>query len=154
MASKFCKERSRRWPNQLSTIKTNDKALPFLFSPGIRVYCVEKEAFVTLANGQECQTQQLGASWTSDIHATCYLECMIRYPETCQSIVYNADTKTCTPGAVAFHPLEFYTASIPWANSADQIYFAKQPVPPCDTSSGNFDLYDVCGVSPTRIFFP
>ncbi|GFR90065.1 CD209 antigen [Elysia marginata] len=114
---------------------------------GNRVYCFEKEAFITLANGQECQTQQLGASWTSDIQATCYLECMIRYPETCQSIVYNAGTKTCTPGGVAFHPLQFYTASIPRANSPDQIYFAKQPVPPCDTSSGNFDLYDVCGVS-------
>ncbi|GFR98894.1 CD209 antigen [Elysia marginata] len=70
---------------------------------------------------------------------------MARFPETCQSIVYNADTKSCTPGAVAFRPLEFISTSIPSANSKDVIYIARQPVPPCNTSTGLFTLYEMCG---------
>ncbi|GFS19777.1 CD209 antigen [Elysia marginata] len=114
---------------------------------GTGVYCLEREAFLTLANGVECHTQQLGEAWTSGSHAACSVECMVRYPETCQSILYNVDTKTCTPGAVAFAPVPRVNTSIPVANSRDLFYYSSQPVPPCNTSSGDFALYELCGTT-------
>ncbi|GFS06309.1 C-type lectin domain family 4 member E [Elysia marginata] len=103
--------------------------------------------FSSTAAGQECHTEQIGEPWTSASHVTCAVECIVHHPDTCQSIVYNAHTKACTPGAVAFRPLQFITTSIPSTSSTDTIYFAKQPVPPCDTSTGRFHLYETCGLS-------
>ncbi|GFS15372.1 CD209 antigen [Elysia marginata] len=111
------------------------------------VHCLQRSAHLSFARDQACQTQQLGEPWTSASQVDCYWECVDLYPDTCQSIVFNNDTKTCTPGAVAFRPLEFITTSIPSANSTDTIYVVRQPVPHCDTSSGNFDLYEMCGLT-------
>ena len=74
----------------------------------------------------------------------CCLECTLRYPDTCHSCVYNAHSQVCRPGSIAFRPLASVTTSIPERNSNDKIFYAKQPVPPCDTSR-YFALYEICG---------
>ncbi|KAK3765318.1 hypothetical protein RRG08_006353 [Elysia crispata] len=35
----------------------------------------------------------------------CYRECAVRFPDSCQSIVYTTDNQSCTPGSAAFRPL-------------------------------------------------
>ena len=74
------------------------------------------------------------------------MKCMFLYPDTCQSVVYNTDNQMCTPGSVAFGPLENVDTSIPVTSSNDMIFYTQQPIPPCDTN-GNFALYDVCGTT-------
>ena len=76
----------------------------------------------------------------------CYRECAVRLLDKCQSFVYNSDNQTCTPGSVAFGPLENVNTSIPVTGSNDMIFYTKQPIPPCDTN-GNFALYDICGTT-------
>ncbi|KAK3794075.1 hypothetical protein RRG08_042889, partial [Elysia crispata] len=102
-------------------------------------------AYLSRATGQECQTLGLGESWLSESVLVCYLKCLLRYPTTCQSVVYSATTKSCTPGSVAFGPLEPVT-SIPDSSSGDTIYYKRQPTPPCNIS-GDFTLYDICGTT-------
>ncbi|GFS19582.1 C-type lectin domain family 4 member M [Elysia marginata] len=111
-----------------------------------RVYCQStRETSLIRASGSECQTEPLGDAWTSPSGLTCYWDCVTFYPTSCQSVVYNADTQTCTPGGVAFRPLEFISKLLPRAHSADTIYYTKQPIPSCDTGSGNFILFETCG---------
>ena len=71
---------------------------------------------------------------------------MARYQDTCQSIVYNLETATCTPGSVAFGPVSKLPAAIPDEHSDDLIFYAIQPIPACDTTDG-FAIYDVCGTT-------
>ncbi|GFS25312.1 C-type lectin domain family 4 member M [Elysia marginata] len=71
---------------------------------------------------------------------------MIRYPDSCQSVVYNSHTQNCRPGSVAFGPITRITTAIPDATSADVIFYVRQPIPPCDETD-NFKIYDVCGTS-------
>ena len=71
---------------------------------------------------------------------------MVRFPDTCQSIVYNAETKTCRPGSKAFGRLKRVNTGIPQAASNDSIYYSSQPIPPCPTGQ-DFTIYDVCGTS-------
>ncbi|GFR71388.1 C-type lectin domain family 4 member M [Elysia marginata] len=115
-----------------------------LFPLAIGTHCLQRQVHLTSATGQDCQTEQLGELWTSASQMTCYWQCVARYPDTCQSIIYNASTGTCTPGGVAFSPLEFFKSSIPAANSPDTIYYVEQPSPRCyDT----FSLHKKCGFS-------
>ena len=106
-----------------------------------------REAFLTQATGQACQTVQVGEPWTSSSPIKCYLECMLFYPDTCQSIIYNSYTQNnCRSGSVAFRPMVMVITSIPETDSTDDILYARQPIPPCDTS-GNFALYEICGTT-------
>ena len=89
---------------------------------------------------------QIGEQWKSSSHISCYMECMLFYPDTCQSIVYNAATLNCRPGSAAFRSIPKVVTSIPEANSNDIILYAKQPVPPCN-ANGNFALYEICGTT-------
>ena len=61
-------------------------------------------------------------------------------------MVYNSQTGNCTPGSIAFGPIEKVTTSIPETCSSDKLYYVRQLIPPCNTSN-NFALYDVCGTS-------
>ncbi|GFR70855.1 CD209 antigen [Elysia marginata] len=106
---------------------------------------VFRETLLTRVTGAECQTEPLGDSYTSDSEISCFVRCVSRYSTTCQSIVYNDATKICTPGAVAFRPLEFISTLVPTTSSPDGIYYAKQPIPTCDTAGGNFELIETCG---------
>ena len=105
-----------------------------------------RQFFLQQANGQDCQTLQLGESWISHFLIDCHLECIRRYSENCQAVVYNSQTGNCTPGSIAFGPLERVTTSIPETGSSDKLYYVRQPIPPCNTSK-NFALYDICGTS-------
>ena len=89
---------------------------------------------------------QLGESWISHSPITCQRECMSRYSENCQSVVYNSQTRNCTPGSIAFGPIEKVATSIPETGSSDKLYYMRQPIPSCNTSN-SFALYDVCGTS-------
>ena len=108
----------------------------------------QRESYLTQSTGgYDCQTLQIGEPWTSGSPVECYAECMVRFPDSCQSIVYNAATKNCRPGSVAFGLLKTIDTSIPGTGSVNEIiYFARQPVPPCDSTEG-FALYDVCGTT-------
>ena len=68
---------------------------------------------------------------------------MIRFFNVCQSVVYNPYTQRCTPGSIAFALLTDVTNSIPTPGSGDHIYYMRQPIPSCNTASGDFALYDV-----------
>ena len=105
-----------------------------------------REFKLTGTTGAECQTLQLGSSWTSASLVECYLVCTKRFPDACQSVVYNSGTRSCTPGSTAFGPIENLGAAIPSHNSNDAIYYRSQPVPTCNTGLG-FSLYTVCGTS-------
>ena len=111
---------------------------------------MERQAYLTQSTGPECQTFGISAildTWTSGSPSQCYLQCMVRHPDKCQSIVFNNVTQKCTPGLVAFGPINTIQSSIPRQDPDDLIFYARQPVPPCNTSSGDFALYDVCGTS-------
>ena len=116
-----------------------------LFSPAPGANSELRQAYLTQATGLECQTLEIGDPWTSGSPLQCYLQCMVRHPDTCQSVVYNHVTQQCTPGSIAFGPLKSITRSIPGIDPHDMIFYARQPVPLCNTSSGDFVLYDVCG---------
>ena len=105
-----------------------------------------RQFFLKQASGQDCQTLQLGESWISQSPITCQRECMSRYSENCQAVVYNGQIGNCRPGSIAFGPIEKVTTSIPESGSSDKLYYVRQPIPPCNTSN-NFALYDVCGTS-------
>ncbi|KAK3764487.1 hypothetical protein RRG08_055652 [Elysia crispata] len=105
-----------------------------------------RQFFLKQASGQDCQTLQLGESWISQSPITCQRECMSRYSENCQSVVYNSQTGNCTPGSIAFGPIFYVTTSIPETGPSETLYYMRQPIPPCNTSN-NFSLYDVCGTS-------
>ena len=105
-----------------------------------------RQFFLQQASGQDCQTLQLGESWIFHFLIDCHLECTRRYSENCQSVVFNSQTGNCTPGSIAFGPIEKVTTSIPETGSSDKLYYVRQPIPPCNTSN-NFALYDVCGTS-------
>ncbi|GFR64327.1 CD209 antigen-like [Elysia marginata] len=113
---------------------------------GLCVYCEIKVSTLKKATGLDCQTLPLGEAWTSPSPAECFIKCSVRFPNLCQSVVYNDVTKNCVPGSVAFGPLETLDTSIPKLGSGDSIYYAKQPVPSCNTA-GPFNLYEVCGVT-------
>ncbi|GFS25308.1 CD209 antigen [Elysia marginata] len=114
--------------------------------PAVGVVSIQREAYLTQATGQECQTLQIGEPWTSVSPIACYAECMIRYPDSCQSVVYNSHTQNCRPGSVAFGPIQRITTSIPETGSTDGVFYARQPIPPCNKTD-NFTIYDVCGTS-------
>ncbi|GFS24303.1 CD209 antigen [Elysia marginata] len=119
---------------------------PFFKMVGIGVNGLNvSDTLLTLASGSECQTEPLGHPWTSYSPAVCYWQCRARYRDTCQSVVFNTDTQMCTPGGIAFRSLEFIPTLVPLVHSVDTIYYAKQPIPPCDAASGNFVLFEVCG---------
>ncbi|KAK3720264.1 hypothetical protein RRG08_007885 [Elysia crispata] len=101
-----------------------------------------RQVYLKQTTGQECQTLQIGESWSS----WSALECAFRFSDTCQSIVYNAENQTCTPDSVAFGPLQNVDTSIPVTGFNGKIVYMKQPIPPC-TVNGNFALYDVCGTT-------
>ncbi|RUS73161.1 hypothetical protein EGW08_019083 [Elysia chlorotica] len=105
-----------------------------------------RTSYITESTGSECQTLQLDEPWTSPTVFSCYLACKQKFPGTCQSVTYNPDTLSCTPGSTAFGPIETLPSTIPDANSTDAIYFLNQPVPACNASLG-FAVYDVCGTS-------
>ena len=105
-----------------------------------------RQFFLKQVSGQDCQTLQLGESWISQSPITCQRECMSRYSENCQSVVYNSQTGICRPGYIAFGPIKNVKTSIPETGSSDKIYYVRQAIPPC-TTSDNFALYDVCGTS-------
>ncbi|KAK3764482.1 hypothetical protein RRG08_055647 [Elysia crispata] len=110
-----------------------------------------RQFFLKQVSGQDCQTLQLGESWTSHSPITCQRESLSLYSENCQSVVYNSQTRMCTPGSIAFGPLDRVTTSIPESSLSDKLYFVRQPIPPCNTSN-NFALYDVCGTSACLYF--
>ncbi|GFR95975.1 CD209 antigen [Elysia marginata] len=114
--------------------------------PVVGVVSIQREGYLRQATGQECQTLQIGEPWASVSPIACYAECMIRYPDSCQSVVYNSHTQNCTPGSVAFGPITNITAAIPDATSADVIFYTRQPIPPCNETD-SFKIYDVCGTS-------
>ena len=105
-----------------------------------------RQFFLKQASGQDCQTLQLGEKWISQSPITCQRECLSLYSENCQSIIYNSQTGSCTPGSIAFSPIKKVTTSIPETSSSDKLYYVMQTIPPCNTSN-NFALYDVCGTS-------
>ena len=109
--------------------------------------CIQRQAHLERSTGKHCQTFKIGHPWTSDSPFTCFLLCMARFSENCQRIVYDAFTQTCTPGSAAFRPLKRVTTSIPTGESGDEIYFARQPLPTCDTSRGSFSVYQECGTT-------
>ncbi|RUS71677.1 hypothetical protein EGW08_020566 [Elysia chlorotica] len=106
-----------------------------------------RESHLKQTTGSECQTLQIGEPWLSSSLLSCYVKCALLYPHTCQSIVYDTDNQVCTPGSVAFGPLENVNTAIPDKESRDKIVYAMQPIPPCDINSGNFSLYSVCGTT-------
>ncbi|KAK3749336.1 hypothetical protein RRG08_056216 [Elysia crispata] len=106
-----------------------------------------RQARLTRATGQECSTTAIGESWVSESNIGCYIECMLFYPLTCESVVYNPDTKDCTPGSVALKTLTFAAfgqTRIPAKDSDEKIYYTKRPVPECNTTSG-YELKPNCG---------
>ncbi|KAK3734178.1 hypothetical protein RRG08_037541 [Elysia crispata] len=106
-----------------------------------------RQAYLTRATGQECQTGAIGDSWTTISNIGCYIKCTFLYRVTCESVVYNPDTKGCTPGSVALESLAFGSlgqSRIPARDSDEEIYYAKRPVPECNTTSG-YELVDNCG---------
>ena len=106
----------------------------------------QRQVQLTMSTGGDCQALSLGSPWTSVSALQCYLVCTDRFPDTCQSVVYNADTQSCTPGSTAFGRIETISSAIPSATSNDSVYYLSQPVPTCNTGLG-FALYDVCGTS-------
>ena len=105
-----------------------------------------REAYLKRSTGDSCQTLSIGDPWKSDSPVKCYSQCMVRFPKTCASIVYNPKTKSCTPGSTAFGRLDRIDIAIPDQNSGDKIYYVKQPIPPCNASDG-FSLYELCGTT-------
>ena len=105
-----------------------------------------RQLFLKPASAQDCRTLQLGDSWISHSLIACQLECMDRYSENCQAVVYNSETGICRPGSTAFWHLQRVATSIPKIGSADTLYYVRQPIPPCNTEN-NFAVYDVCGTS-------
>ena len=101
---------------------------------------------LTRSSGAQCQTLPLGSQWTAVSPIECILLCTARFPDTCQSVVYNADTQSCTPGSTAFGRIETLPSAIPSVSSNHIVYYLSQPVPTCNTDLG-FALYDVCGTS-------
>ncbi|KAK3795915.1 hypothetical protein RRG08_066011 [Elysia crispata] len=108
--------------------------------------CDIRQAYMKQTTGQECQTLQIGESWSSGSALECYRECAVRFPDSCQSIVYTTDNQSCTPGSAAFRPLENVDTSIPVTGSNGMIFYKQQPIPPCNTN-GSFSLYNVCGTT-------
>ena len=98
------------------------------------------------ASAEDCQTLQIGESWISHSPITCHRECVSRHWENCQAVVYNSETRNCTPGSIAFGIIKKVKTSIPESGSSDTLYYVRQPIPPCNTTN-NFALYDVCGTS-------
>ncbi|GFS06669.1 C-type lectin domain family 4 member E [Elysia marginata] len=110
------------------------------------VVSIQREGYLKQTSGLSCRTLQIGEPWTSVSPIACYAECMIRYPDSCQSVVYNSHTQNCTPGSVVFGPITRITTAIPYATSADVIFYARQPIPSCN-GTDNFKIYDICGTS-------
>ena len=78
--------------------------------------------------------------------SSCFMDCMTRFADECQSIVFNAETQNCVPGTNAFRPLGNLNTSIPSNDSLDTIFYAVQPIPACNTND-NFALYTYCGTT-------
>ena len=93
----------------------------------------------------ECKTLQIGDPWASGSPLDCYAECMGRFPDSCQSAVYNADKQTCTPGSTAFGHLINVWYSIPKSAPTDTVLYARPHDPPCDIDG--FSLHTVFGTT-------
>ncbi|GFR72848.1 hypothetical protein ElyMa_003851700 [Elysia marginata] len=100
----------------------------FLYLYAIGGHCLQlqRQAYLRKTTGQDCQTEQIGQPWTSATPTACFLQCRDRYEDACQSIVYNAGTKTCTPGAVAYRSVHLWISSIPEPESDDVIYVVER----------------------------
>lgn len=118
----------------------------FLTFNVLGVFSLQREYHLTQATWQDCQTLQLGDLWSAASVVACFAECRARFPESCQSVVYNENTKNCRFGSPAFGPILTISTSIPEADSTDAIFYAKQPVPPCDPVD-DFTIHNVCGTS-------
>ena len=117
----------------------------FLSPPVLRATSEVRQKYLTRSTDY-CQTLPLGEPWKSVAPSLCFMQCMILFPDTCQSIIYNAQTQTCTPGSVAQAPLQTIPTLIPQNDSEhDELYYAKQLVPPC--TNPYFRIHEVCGSS-------
>ena len=125
------------------TVSQTIKNVSFCLLLVLGANCEVRQFFLKQASGQDCQS---GESWISHFLFDCHLECIRRYSENCQAVVYNGQTGNCRPGSIAFGPIEKVTTSIPESGSSDKLYYVRQPIPPCNTSN-NFSHYDVCGTS-------
>ena len=109
--------------------------------------CEQRQAHLTQSSGQHCQTTRIGDTWTAGSRLDCYAECMVRFPDTCQSIVYNTESSNCRPGSAAFGSLANVNTGILGTDSGDEVWYARPSFPACNSTNGDFALYGVCGTA-------
>lgn len=81
-----------------------------------------------VANVTRYGVERLGLAWSSQSPSDCYFACWSKYGSQCQTILFNSDTKLCTPGS--FIRTTNYSGALPPTISEGDLFAASA----CDVS--------------------
>ncbi|GFO09854.1 mannose-binding lectin [Plakobranchus ocellatus] len=80
-------------------------ALTFIFLLSVNQSTLSDDTltskYFAIASRGDMGTNYLGDPWTSPSLTACVASCLIRYPTSCDSVVYHVDLHLCTPGSKA-----------------------------------------------------